>query len=226
MTHAQQSFWQHDPDYHGTLIQNGSHRLAISPNGKRYLLQERSGDGFTVRHHRKRLSDLLPDLPQEITAKIEGLPDDPAQYRRPWADAMEAQALRVKRANYSRDEYAGVIAAQGDVRLSLLVDRPRFALQYRDRSGAWQNVVTSIGKTAIHDVVFSTFHPNHRAAMFGNKSALMSAVVRLPEYALQYTARRPETLSKAASLSREGASRPKAGKRPTAARGVSTLSDR
>lgn len=226
MSQAEKSFWQHEPEYHGSLVESGSYRLAISPNGKRYLLQERGGEGFTVRHHRKRLHDLLPDLPQEIAAKVEGLPDDPTQYRRPWADAIEAQSLRLRRANYTRDEYAGVIATDGDVRLCFLVDRPRFALQHVDKFGVWRNVATSIGKSAIHCVLFSNLHESHRAAICCNRPALMSAVVRLPEYASQYAARRPEKLAQAAYLPRKVGTQPSARKRPPAARSGSKPSDR
>lgn len=213
MTTPQGSFWQSDPEYHGVILEAGSLRLAVSPNGKRYMLQECVSGVCRLLHHRKRLSDLLPVLPEQIASKLKGVPDNPLQYPRFWAGDMAAQGLRVRCANNERDEYSGVIASQGDFRLSVLSPRPRFALQQRDASGVWRNVVTSVRKAPIQDVLLSNLHPSHRAAMFCHKPGLMSAVVRLPEYASSYSGRRPEALSQAVRLPRKGDKRPASKKR-------------
>lgn len=91
-------FWQDDPDYHGVLFRDGALRLAVSPNGKRYLLQERGADGrFVVVRWRKSLSALVAFLPEGIKwDALVSLPDDPRAFVRPWADAMAAQSERLK----------------------------------------------------------------------------------------------------------------------------------
>jgi hypothetical protein len=83
-------FFQENPEYHGSLCSDGVFRLAISPNGLRYLLQMQSpgGGSFRVVSWRKRLSALLPHMPETLAmqAGVE-LPDDPADVPRPWAQA-------------------------------------------------------------------------------------------------------------------------------------------
>ena len=82
-------FFQDNPDYHGVLCGDEVLRLAISPNGLRYLLQmQLPGGFFRVVSWRKRLSALLPHMPETLAMQAGAeLPDDPADVPRPWAQA-------------------------------------------------------------------------------------------------------------------------------------------
>lgn len=205
-TQTQTSFFQEQAGYHGVLRSAGDWRLAISPNGTRYLLQERQASGeYLVRRWRKQLSKLLPDLPSEIIVQgVKVLPENPGDYERPWASAMKAQGERVKRALCSSESYAGVIAASGGVRLSIAPNGCKYLLQERSDWGAWQTLVSSANRSAIFDIVFSRLHLDHKAVSASRNPALMNAVALLPERATSYRGKAPERLSEALKVAQGG----------------------
>jgi len=96
---ADPRFRQHLPEYHGVLVNAGEVRLSVSANGSRYLLQQASGDVYTVHRWRKSLRLLWPDLPEPIRAAAQAaaLPDDPGQLSRPWAEAQAKASAEYRR---------------------------------------------------------------------------------------------------------------------------------
>lgn len=193
-------FWQAADDYHGALVEAEGVRLAISPNGKRYLYQARTEAGdYGVRRHRNRLSKLVPDLPEAITSQgLDHLPDDPSDYSRPWAAETEALRERVRAAHRSHEAYAGVIACDGPVRLIWQDDPARYALQVRSPEG-WRSVVTSQGASRLCDVVYGRVLPDsdRRAPCVGVR-AFKAALSVLPAEASAYRGPRPERIAQVA----------------------------
>lgn len=140
--------WQASPAYHGVLVEAGEHRLIVSPNGKRYNLQERDADGaFDVINWRKSLALLLPDLPPKIMEKgadiLSKLPDDPLEYERHWAGEIQATVEAFEEAKPSSDRYSGVIANGSKTRLVFVPgSRPVYAVQRKTHQG-WKRVYGS-----------------------------------------------------------------------------------
>lgn len=90
-------FFKSSPDYHGVLCRAGDWRVAISPNGLRYLCQEMAQGSFFDVAARARLSSLVPVLPPDLAALLPvGLPDDPAEFDRPWVQAMAQASARLR----------------------------------------------------------------------------------------------------------------------------------
>ena len=179
-------WWQSSPDYHGTLCEAGDCRLAVSPNGSRYLLQARTLSGFyRVRNWRSRLGLLLPDLPQEIADAARLLPDDPGEVERPWRDEMRSLSQRVRRSNARRDEYSGVIGGDASARLVISPKGTRYLLQERgpDR---WDVVVTSRTVGPIWEAVAYHVPPGDRLAKVARSAAVMNVCVRVPKRASDY----------------------------------------
>jgi len=138
---ARPEFFQASPVYHGVLASSGDVRLAVSPNGQRYLLQVRGRDGFRVVRWRKALSLLAPDVPPELRRALEGLPELPGDVHRPWAASMAAERERLWRSVPSRDQYDRVIAADGGARLARSPKGRSLWLQVQACSGAeWRTV--------------------------------------------------------------------------------------
>jgi len=179
-------WWQASPDYHGALCEAGDCRLAVSPNGSRYLLQARLPSGFyRVRNWRNRLGLLLPDMPEQLAQAARLLPDDPGEVERPWRDEMSALSQRIRRSNARRDEYSGVIAGDERARLVVSPKGNRYLLQERgpDR---WDVVVTSKTVGPIWEAVAYHVPPGDRLAMVARSSAVMGACMRLPKRASDY----------------------------------------
>ena len=206
-------FWQMSDNYHGVIASDGPLRFAVSPNGKRYVLQSSLFDkecGVTVwavMAWRKSLSMLLPDVPARLAAKLPAdLPDDPAQFVRPWAHEIEAMRRRLREAIPTRDEFMGVIA-KGDVaRLVWLPPvaerasplrkaRPaRYAFQAFKR-GAWRNVTTALKAPLLRAVVAGSVEPSDPGAVAAGDPILSAAVEELPDEAAEYRGRVVETLA-------------------------------
>jgi len=206
-------FWQISDNYHGVIASHGCLRVAVSPNGKRYLVQlsyfdkERGVTLWGVRRWRKSLSMLLPYVPAPLAAKLpDDLPDDVAHFVRPWAHEMEATRSRFRQAIPTRDEFAGVIA-KGDVaRLVWLAPVPegasggrkargaRYAFQAPYR-GAWRNVTTARKAPLLRAVVAGSLEPSNPGAVAAGDPILSAAVAELPEEAAEYRGRVVETLA-------------------------------
>lgn len=179
-------FWQASPDYHGALCEAGDCRLAVSPNGSRYLLQARLPSGFyRVRNWRNRLGLLLPDLPEELAEAVRLLPDDPGEVERPWRDEMRALSQRVRKSNVRRDDYSGVIAGDDRARLVISPKGERYLLQERgpDR---WEVLVTTKTVGRVWEAVAYHVPPGDRLAMVARSAAVMNACTRLPKRASDY----------------------------------------
>lgn len=210
-------FWQHAPEYHGALANAGDYRLTISPNGKRYQVQRRAvgpnGPAYSVVKWRKSLDLLRSDIPAALASVMPSdLPDNPAEFPRPWASEMSAASDRFRKAIPSGDEFAGVIANGKRARLVWLAPLkdgargPRYALQVKD-AGKWANVAQSQRASYLHAVVFGRLHETQPAAPACCDVALQSAVCRLPESASEYSGRKPESLADVqAALGRGSAS--------------------
>ena len=206
-------FWQISDNYHGVIASDGPLRVAVSPNGKRYDLQgswfdkERGVTFWGVRTWRKSLAKLLPDVPARLAAKLPAdLPDDPAQFVRPWAHEIEATRSRFRQAIPTRDEFAGVIA-KGDVaRLVWLAPVPegasrgrksrgaRYAFQAPYR-GAWRNVTTARKAVLLRAVLAGSLEPSNPGAVAAGDPILSAAVEELPDEASEYRGRVVETLA-------------------------------
>jgi hypothetical protein len=179
-------WWQGSPDYHGTLCELGDNRLAVSPNGSRYLFQTRMPSGwYRVRNWRKRLGLLLPDLPDALADAARLLPDDPGSVERPWREEMSALSLRVRRSSARRDEYAGVIGGDEQARLVISPKGDRYLLQERgpDR---WDVVVTSKTVGPIWEAVAYHVPPGDRLVMVARSAAVMRACTVVPKRAADY----------------------------------------
>jgi hypothetical protein len=210
---GQNRFWQISDNYHGVIASDDPFRLAVSPNGKRYVLQvpwfdkEHGLTFWALITWRKSLSKLLPDVPARLAAKLpDDLPDDPAQFVRPWADEIEATRRRFRQAIPIRDEFAGVIA-KGDVaRLVWLPPvaegasggrkaRPaRYAFQAPYR-GKWRNVTTARKAPLLRAVLTGSLEPSSPGAVAAGDPILSAAVEELPEEASEYRGRVVETLA-------------------------------
>lgn len=211
MTGAQETvaqsgpFWQASPEYHGVLRDWQAARLAVSPNGKRYLIQKPQGAAYRVARWRKSLRLLLPDLPQDVAEWANrSLPDDPQSVPRLWADSMLAASERVKKTLASRDEYAGVIRDFGDGLRLILTGAQRYAVQQRGQDGAWYGVASASSSFRLIGLAFSRLPDDDRRAVMCGHKALQSALVRLPEMAAQYAAPRAETPQEALQAIRAG----------------------
>ena len=206
-------FWQISDNYHGVIASHCGLRVVVSPNGKRYALQgswfdkERDVTFWGVSRWRKSLAMLLPDVPARLAAKLPAdLPDDPAQFVRPWAHEIEATRSRFREAIPTRDEFAGVIA-KGDVaRLVWLAPVPegasdgrkareaRYALQAPYR-GKWRNVTTARKAMLLRAVLAGSLEPSNPGAVAAGDPILSAAVAELPEEAAEYRGRVVETLA-------------------------------
>jgi len=210
---GQNRFWQISDNYHGVIASDDPFRVAVSPNGKRYVLQvpwfdkEHGLTFWALITWRKSLSKLLRDVPAGLAAKLpDDLPDDPAHFVRPWAHEIEATRRRFRQAIPIRDEFAGVIA-KGDVaRLVWLAPvaegasggrKPRgarYAFQAFKR-GAWRNVVTARKAALLRAVLAGSLDPSNPGAVAAGDPILSAAVEELPEEAAEYRGRVVETLA-------------------------------
>lgn len=199
-------FWQHAPEYHGALANAGDYRLTISPNGKRYQVQKCAtgpdGPAYSVVKWRKSLDLLRPDIPAALASVMPSdLPDNPAEFPRPWASEISAASERFRRSNPSGDEFAGVIANGKRARLVWLAPLksgnvgPRYALQVKQFDGKWRNVTRTARASYLHGIVFSLLHESQPAAPACGDAALQSAVCRLAESAADYRGNRPESVA-------------------------------
>ena len=206
-------FWQISDNYHGVIASDDPFRVAVSPNGKRYVLQvpwfdkEHGLTFWAVITWRKSLSKLLRDVPARLAAKLpDDLPDDAAQFVRPWAHEIEATRRRFRQAIPIRDEFAGVIA-KGDVsRLVWLAPvaegasrgrKPRgarYAFQSFKR-GAWRNDITARKAPLLRAVLAGSLEPSHPGAVAAGDPILSAALEELPEEAAEYCGRVVETLA-------------------------------
>jgi len=206
-------FWQMSDNYHGVIASDDPFRVAVSPNGKRYVLQvpwfdkELGVTFWAVVTWRKSLSKLLRDVPARLAAKLpDDLPDDVAHFVRPWAHEMEATRRRFRQAIPTRDEFMGVIA-KGDVaRLVWLAPvaerasplrkaRPaRYAFQAFKR-GKWRNLTTARKAQLLRAVVAGSLDPSNPGAVAAGDPILSAAVEELPDEAADYRGRVVETLA-------------------------------
>lgn len=199
MSEASRSeFWQDASDYHGVLCSNGALRLAVSPNGARYLLQSRGlSQGrviWGVIRWRKQMAKLVPDLPPELAVFAASLPDNPADLPRPWADAIKAQGLAVRQSNIASNEYAGVIAAGDDWRLIISNINPVFVAQVPSGPG-WAWVAASKTRDGLRRSVAKADKGRYRSAENGRKRSLLAAVESLPETAAEKLRSAPPPLA-------------------------------
>ena len=218
-------FWQDGKEYHGVLALAHPHRLAISPNGKRYLLQRvaqaEGREVWGVVKWRKLLPALLPDLPGSVlSAMPEGLPDDPQEYARPWAAAMKAQGERVKRSLPRDDAYSGEIWRQGDVRLVASQTGRSYGAQLR-RGQRWEYFARGAFASELRERIERALSPDCAAPILGQLDLM-------PERARDYGARRVESIETATRL--PGSARPPRGVprdvRPARRAGGTSTADR
>jgi hypothetical protein len=198
--------YQESADYIGALVLHGSYRFAVSPNGKRYLWQSSEPDGdaerFVVRRHRKKLSDLLPDLPSSVSQFVESrFPEKSADFDRPWASLLTAQSLAVRETRYDNDIYGGVIVAVDDLRLVFIAAPDRFCLQVRAGAGSWKYVSSSVRSEPLLELLAADLPASHKVAPFSGVPLFVDAVSALPVHAADYSGPRPKRFVEAFSLS-------------------------
>lgn len=139
-------FFQASDAYHGVIARAGAERLAVSPNGARYLLQARGeGNEWAVTRHRQRLSVLLPVVPAPLVPATQGLPEWARDFVRPWAEDMERRRRECRAAFPSVDEYAGQIVRDGLRRVVVSPDGGAYVLQRRQAKG-WVPVARAKSK--------------------------------------------------------------------------------
>lgn len=132
-------FQQGDAAYHGVLIATDAGRLIVSPNGSKYAWQVAAADGFRDKNWRKSLAALAPSLPADVAERALALyPDNPADFERPWADAMAAASARWRSLNYAGDGYGAVLARHGSVRVVVPPCGSQYWVQITARTGGWQ----------------------------------------------------------------------------------------
>lgn len=132
-------FQQGDAIYHGVLIATDDGRLIVSPNGSKYTWQVVETYGFRDKNWRKSLAALAPFLPSDVAEiALERYPDNPANFVRPWADAMATASARWRSLNYSGDEYGAVLARHGSVRIVVPPCGSQYWLQIASRTNGWQ----------------------------------------------------------------------------------------
>lgn len=218
-------FWQDGKEYHGVLALAHPHRLAISPNGKRYLLQKagqfEGREIWGVVKWRKLLPALLPDLPGPVLlAMPEGLPDDPQDYARPWASAMKAQGQRVRRALPHDDAYSGEVWRQGDVRLVVSQTGTSYGAQIR-RGRRWDYVARASLVPKLRLLIERALSPDCAAS-------ILEQLDSMPERARDFSGPAVETIDAAARL--PGGERPLRGVprdvRPARRAGGTSTADR
>jgi len=179
MTEAGSQFWQASPDYHGVLKVAPPYRLAVSPNGKRYILQDEKGG--PVLKHRKMLCLLLDDLPDNLRQWAQdNLPDDPSEVPRSWETSMRQLGEARASVNARRDGYAGVIACNGQARLAVSPTLKTYMLQVRGPSGEWTTARSARSMDGVWSVVMYSQHPESDLAAFARKPAFMSVLPGLP----------------------------------------------
>lgn len=173
-------FWQGSDVYHGEIARAGAHRLAVSPNGKRYVLQTGGPQGWAVQRWRKALRLLLPDLPAELAALLPELPDDPERLPRPWAQEMVALSQRLHSVQLGGDSFAGVLWSAGELRLVRYRAQrgESYAVQTRGRDG-WSIVTQARTAARLFDAVNQRYPEGHRLFGVGMDRGLRSAVLRL-----------------------------------------------
>lgn len=101
-------FWLADPTYHGVLVDAGALRVSVSPNGKRYVLQRRTEQGWFANVAMVASRDaLVARLPGDVPLPdVLALPERPGFVPRPWAEAMKAASDAARRFHESRREEA------------------------------------------------------------------------------------------------------------------------
>lgn len=149
-------FQQGDAAYHGVLIVTDAGRLIVSPNGSKYAWQVAAADGFCDKNWRKSLASLAPSLPADVAERALALyPDNPADFVRPWADAMAAASARWRSLNYAGDEYGAVLARHGSVRIVVPPCGSQYWLQIASRTSGWQvrrcaDNATDLARAVVH----------------------------------------------------------------------------
>lgn len=213
---TQSRFWQAAPDFHGVIAEKGRWRVAVSPNGKRYLLQWAAPDGtFAVGGAGKTLGGLLKsaarsacdDWPGLLARLPAGLPHQASDYPRPWAD--EAAALRRRLAATSPDHeiYAGVLFRDGRSRWRVARNPlgSRFLIQERGRRlpVRWLDRVTG---RRLSDVL-------GRARALGAPAWLLKRLATCPAFAADLGKEGLPELRGVVQASIFGPSRPRSGAR-------------
>jgi hypothetical protein len=179
------SFFQDSPNYQGVLASCADFRLAISPNGKRYLLQvPGSGGLYKNKSWRNNLAKLIPDLPAGLLSVASELPDDPAFVPRPWDKRITAQAARVLAARFDSDSYSGSVFLHGSVRVVITPDKSAYIVQVRS-SDRWHKVA-SVDRASRLPVAL-------RSA--GASALLLESVWSLPDDPSDYRGKLPELLA-------------------------------
>lgn len=189
-------FWQDGETYHGELARVGDWRLSVSPNGKRYVLQERHGESWVVRRWRKVLSALWADIPPELARELSNLPEEPERVPRPWATAMHELGARMRKASVASDDFAGTIwrGECGELRLvrAELQRGHVYAVQSRERGGSWKVLTQALTAARLFDAVNTRYPEGHRLTRVGMHKGLRSFIVRLPARACDAPGKPPE----------------------------------
>lgn len=132
-------FQQGDAAYHGVLVASDAGRLIVSPNGLKYAWQVAEEHGFRDKNWRKSLAALAPLLPADVAKRaLAFYPDNPADFVRPWVDAMAVASAHWRSLNYAGDEYGAVLARHGSVRIVVPPCGSQYWLQIFGRTGGWQ----------------------------------------------------------------------------------------
>lgn len=196
-------FWQENEEYHGVIAVEGDKRFSVSPNGKRWLVQKRvvtpEGPKWVVSHRTAYLSRILQSVPPEVLRKLpQGLPERPSDQPRPWAETVQEQRDRVRRANHKADQYQAVIVTGENARLifSDCEMGPRYFLQVRNGQ-VWKTVARSKTKDVISDHVWTRKTADHRCAPAVGDPALKFALHQLPQNAADYRAPSVESIADA-----------------------------
>lgn len=178
-------FWHDAEAYHGVLARDGDQRLTVSPNGARYTLQALAAQGgpWIVKRWRKSLALLMPDLPAGLVGPwLDGLPDDPREFVRPWAEETKALSERFLATKPWYDGYSGVLQSSDRVRVVLLPDRRRYAAQIKSGE-RWADVCVSISAARLWKVAAGVVDAGRRARPVVGSAVLSVMAQRLPAFA-------------------------------------------
>jgi len=179
-------FWQESDAYHGVVHQDGERRLIISPNGSRYAMQHAFGGAapWVVTRWRKSLALLVPDLPAGLVGPwLDGLPDDPRDFVRRWAEETKALSDRFKATRPWRDNYSGVLARCDALRVVLLPDGRRYAAQIKGHDGRWVDACVTPSSDHLFAVACGGARPSKRAQPLAGSAWLSVVAQRLPQWA-------------------------------------------
>lgn len=193
---------QNAPDYSGVVRCWGRKRLAVSPTGRRYLIQEYvpEANSFRIVHWAKtgsKLAQRAPELRKLIAKGV--LPENPAEAAPETVAKRAAEDRGGKAYPEFRCDYDRVIVQEGRLRIAISPDADAYLWQAAAtysgtrtlRPNTWRTIFRSSSASGLegHIAEARIIWPSHFEAE-GKPSKLEMAIAHLPERPLEVTRER------------------------------------